>query len=151
MKDLNFSREDHRQMETLGISEEQVRAQIRVFQKPSFFARLRRPCVPGDGIQTISPHRVDHYVKLHEEAARRGRFTKFVPASGAASRMFQLLFEIYGQGSSFRTKEIREQAARGDQKATDFICFQEGLRRTAFFEDLKILMNEKGLRAEDLL
>ena len=151
MRELDFSREDQIQLETLGISEDQVRAQIQIFEKPAFFARLHRPCTAGDGIQKISPEELDRYVKLHEEAAREGRFTKFVPASGAASRMFKLLFEIYGQGSPPSLEEIREQAIQGDQRARDFLCFQEGLRRTAFFDDLNVRMGEKGLSAEELL
>src|SRR4030043_2373097 len=99
MKDLDFSRGDQIQMQSLGISEEQVKAQIRIFRKPLFFARLRRPCTLGDGIQQISSNELDHYIQLHGEAARGGRFIKFVPASGAASRMFKNLFEIYDQSS----------------------------------------------------
>ena len=151
MRDLDFSREDHIQMESLGISEDQVKAQIRIFRKPLFFARLRRPCVLGDGIQQISSEVLEHYIKLHEEAAQEGRFIKFVPASGAASRMFKLLFEIYGQSPTPPIEEFRDQACKGDQRATDFLCFQEGIRRMAFFEDLKAMMDRKGFAVENLL
>ena len=110
MKEPSFSREDRIQMQSLRISEEQVKAQIQLFRKSSPFARLRRPCILGDGIQQVSADELEHYLKLHEEAALEGRFTKFVPASGAASRMFKLLFEIYDQSPSPSTKEFREQA-----------------------------------------
>jgi hypothetical protein len=151
MRDLDFNRDDHIQMETLGISEDQVRAQIQIFQKSSFFARLRRPCTLGDGIQQISSDELEHYIKLHEEAAQEGRFIKFVPASGAASRMFKLLFEIYSQSPTPAIQEFREQADKGDQKAKDFLCFQEEMRSMAFFEDLKAMMDRQGLRVERLL
>jgi len=151
MRNLDFNRDDHIQMESLGISEEQVRAQIQIFQKPSFFARLRRPCTLRDGIQQISSDELEHYIQLHEEAAQEGRFIKFVPASGAASRMFKLLFEINRQSPRPPMKELREQADKGDREAKDFLCFQEGIRRMAFFEDLKAMMDRKGLSVEKLL
>ena len=151
MRDLDFSRDDHLQMQHLSISVEQVKAQIRIFQKPLFFARLRRPCTLGDGIQQISPDKLDHYIELHGAAAREGRFIKFVPASGAASRMFKLLFEIYDENSFPSMEAFRAQAAKGDQRSKDFLCFQDGIRRMGFFEDLKAMMEKKGLSAENLL
>ena len=151
MRQLHFNRDDYTQMESLGISEDQVRNQIQIFEKPCFFTRLRRPCSLGDGIQQISEDELEHYIKLHEQAAQEGRFVKFVPASGAASRMFKLFFEIYNQSSTPLIKEFREQAGQGDPKAKDFLCFQEGIRSMAFFEDLKAVMDRKGLSVEKLL
>jgi hypothetical protein len=138
-------------MESLGISEEQVKSHIRIFQKPLNFARLRRPCTPGDGIQQIFSNQVEHYVQLHKEAAEEGRFIKFVPASGAASRMFKFLFEIYGQNLPATIEEFREQADKGEQRARDFLCFKDGIRTMAFFEDLKAIMGRGGLSVEELL
>ena len=148
---LDFNRDDHIQMQSLGISEEQVKAQVRIFRKPLFFAHLRRPCTLGDGIQQISSGELKRYIKLHEAAAQEGRFIKFVPASGAASRMFKLLFESYGQNPCPPIEEFREQAGKGDQRAKDFLCFREGIRRMAFFDDLKEMMDRKGLPVENLL
>jgi hypothetical protein len=138
-------------MESLGISEEQVKSHIRIFQKPLNFARLRRPCTPGDGIQQIFSNQVEHYVQLHKEAAEEGRFIKFVPASGAASRMFKFLFEIYGQNLPATIEEFREQADKEEQRARDFLCFKDGIRTMAFFEDLKAIMGRGGLSVEELL
>jgi len=151
MRDLDFNRDDHIQMESLGISEDQVKAQIRIFRKPLFFARLRRPCALEDGIQQISTDELEHYIQLHEEAVQDGRFIKFVPASGAASRMFKFLFEIHGQSPTPPIKEFSEQADKGDQKAKDFLCFWDEIRSMAFFEDLKAMMDRKGLPVEELL
>ncbi len=151
MRDSKFGREDRLQMQRLGISEDQVRAQIQVFRKSLFFARLRRPCTPGDGIQQISPDALEHFIELHEEAAREGRFTKFVPASGAASRMFKLLFEIYGQNKCPSMKEFRKQADRGDPRAKEFLCFCDGIRRLPLFDDLELMGNEKGFSVDRLL
>ena len=151
MKDVDFNREDHIQMQGLGISEDQVKAQIQTFRKSPSFARLCRPCTVGDGIQQISPDELDHYTKLHEGAAQESRFTKFVPASGAASRMFQFLFEIYGQNSHPTIKEVYEQTDTGDRKAKDFLYFKDGIRRLALFDDLKSMVDGKGLSMERLL
>jgi hypothetical protein len=151
MKDIDFSRDDHIQMQSLGISEEQVKFQIKIFRKPLFFARLCRPCTLGDGIQQIASDALGHYIQLHEEAAREGRFIKFVPASGAASRMFKFLFEIYEQNLPIAFEEFHGRADKGEQRARDFLCFQDGIRAMAFFQDLKAVMSREGLSIEELL
>jgi hypothetical protein len=151
MKDLDFSRDDHIQMQRLGISEEQVKSQIKIFRKPLFFARLRRPCTLGDGVQRIPSDAMEHYSQLHEEAAREGRFMKFVPASGAASRMFKFLFEIYGQDLPAAIEAFHGPADQGEQRTRDFLCFQGGIRAMAFFQDLKAVMGREGLSVEKLL
>ncbi len=151
MRDLEFSPDDRLQMQRLGILEDQAKAQIQIFQKPSFFARLRRPCTLGDGIQQVTPDELEYFLKLHEEAAREGRFTKFIPASGAASRMFRLLFEIYDESPLPSPEEFRKRAERGDQKATDFLCLRDGFRKLPLFDDLKSIVEEEGLPLEKLL
>ncbi len=151
MKSLDFRQDDHIQMQSLGISEEEVKSQIKIFRKPLFFARLRRPCTLGDGIQQISPDVLGHYIQLHEEAAREGRFMKFVPASGAASRMFKFLFEIYEQNVPTAIEEFHGQADEGEGRARDFLCFQNGIRTMPFFQDLKAVMSREGLSIEELL
>jgi hypothetical protein len=151
MRDLDLNRDDHIQMETLGILEDEVRAQIQIFQKSCFFARLHRPCTLGDGIQQISSDELEHYIRLHEKAAQQSRYVKFVPASGAASRMFKLLFQFYHQSPTPLSEEIRERAKRGDEEAKEFLSFQKGIRQMGFFGDLKAVMASKGLLLERLL
>ena len=53
--------------------------------------RLARPATVGDGVLTLSRSEHAELLALADEAARSGRLTKFVPASGAASRMFAFL------------------------------------------------------------
>ena len=150
-EDWNFSQDDRLQMRALGISEEQVYRQIQMFKKSSYYVRLHRPCTLGDGIQQIPTNELETYIKLQERATQGGRFIKFVPASGAASRMFQLLFKIYHQIPHFLNETYHEGADKEDLEAKDFIYFQKGIRQFAFFEDLKFLMDNQGLQVEELI
>ena len=150
-KDLTFKQDDRSQMKTLGISEEQVRQQIQVFKNSSFSVRLHRPCTIGDGIQQIAPEDLKTYIALQEKVAHEGRFIKFVPASGAASRMFELLFKSYPQIPSFLNGTSPDQTNQEGLEAKEFISFQKGIRQFAFFEDLKLLMANHGLQVEELI
>jgi len=148
---VTFNQDDRSQIKALGISEEQVRQQIQMFKKSSSYVRLHRPCTMGDGIQQIAPDDLKTFIALQEKAAQGGRFIKFVPASGAASRMFQLLFKVYHQIPSFINGTYPNRACEEDSETKDFICFQKGIRQFAFFEDLRLLMAHHGLQVEELI
>lgn len=106
-----FSSDDLSQMAGLGIAPEEALRQIELFRNPPPFTRVLRPCRVGDGIRQISKMAEPWLLARFEEAARSGRVAKFVPASGAATRMFKDLLAN------------RE-------------TFLENLPRFAFYEDL---------------
>jgi hypothetical protein len=77
------------QLRDRGISEAEANRQLALMSAPAARVELVRPCRLEDGVETIVPERQEGLILLHEEAARQGRCSKFVPASGAATRMFQ--------------------------------------------------------------
>ena len=66
--------------------------QIEVFKKGIPYLKLVKPCIIGDGIKVIPGDEQEGYIKLFLSALDERRTMKFVPASGAASRMFKDLF-----------------------------------------------------------
>ena len=72
-----------------GLTEAELARQLRLFADPPPPMPLDRPCRLGDGIVQLDPDVADDYVRAHEAAQSNGRCQKFVPASGAATRMFQ--------------------------------------------------------------
>jgi hypothetical protein len=145
-----FTEEDVRQIRGQGLSESQVWQQLQHFMKPAFFADLARPCTLGDGIRKISGSEHEGFLKRHEQAAACGRFLKFVPASGAASRMFQVPSYYFCQCGSLSLEEVSRAAAEGDPGARSFVTFCECLHRFAFFDDLLSVMWEAGLDLHNL-
>jgi len=84
-----FTEAQKTQLRERGISEEEANRQLALLASPTAYTELVRPCRPGDGIETVPTERQEALILLHGEAARQGRCSKFVPASGAATRMFQ--------------------------------------------------------------
>jgi hypothetical protein len=128
-----------------------VRAQIAILKRGSFFQKLIRPCTIGDGIIKISEHEIPEILKKHQEGAQKGRLLKFVPASGAASRMFDVLMKCLKSDSRVRQKEISRRAEAGDQEAQELLSFVDGIKRFAFCDDLKSVLARMGLTVDDLL
>jgi hypothetical protein len=71
--------------------EAEVARQLALFRDPPAPQRLARAATAGDGVVKIAESGHAALLDLADEAARAGRLTKFVPASGAASRMFAFL------------------------------------------------------------
>ena len=150
MKNLEFSAADLQQMSRLGLNEAQVRRQIEIFRKPRTYIRLKRPCTLGDGIVQIGSPEMENCLQLQGQAAAAERFCKFVPASGAATRMFQVLHQIYDSYGD-NLEEIARQAANGDATAQDFLQFIEGIRFFPFYSDLSAVMARDGLSLDAVL
>lgn len=146
-----FSREDLNQIKDLGIREEQVVSQLEAFQRPEPYLRLKRPCTMGDGIRTIPEEELPKLFEYHREAANQGRCLKFVPASGAATRMFELLLWFYTYESSLKRDEIARRAEAGEPKCKDLLVFVVGVHRFAFFDVLKQVMAKAGLDIHALM
>ena len=83
-----------------GITEEQLQAQLKSFEKGFPFLRLQAAASTANGIIVPSEEEQERYVNVWSRYKTEGhRITKFVPASGAASRMFKDLFEFLdGEG-----------------------------------------------------
>jgi hypothetical protein len=146
-----FNSEDLRLMADLGISENQVREQIASFRGASLYLRLHRPCQLGDGIEQIPADETAALINLQEEAARKGRFIKFVPASGAATRMFQRLLTLYLNRSTFEMDKIPPYSSENYPEIEELVRFLSGIQRFAFFEDLKVSMAQDGLNIAEAI
>ncbi len=73
------------------MNKDTMNAQIERFRKGFPWLKIDAPATPGHGIERLSEERQDEAVRYADEAEVAGR-CKFVPASGAASRMFKDIF-----------------------------------------------------------
>jgi len=81
------------EVEDHGISLQNAMAQLELFRKGAPFLKLYRSATQGDGINVFSLAELSRLSSYYELNMNKLQVTKFVPASGAASRMFKDLFE----------------------------------------------------------
>ena len=80
---------DRDQLEARGIGVEEARRQLALLRDPPPKTKLARPARIGDGILPLPEGaEADRLAEEGRSAARAGRLIRFVPASGAASRLF---------------------------------------------------------------
>ena len=86
-----FNHQDTKQIEERGSSLEVVKQQIDYFRSGFPWMKIVGPATPERGILVMDKKAADEAVAYYEKAKVNGK-SKFVPASGAASRMFKDMF-----------------------------------------------------------
>ena len=119
-----ISKADQLLLSKKGISAEQVAEQLKTFKTGFPFLKIKDAATIGNGVLNPSENEVDSFLKVWDNYCAAGNaILKFVPASGAASRMFKDLF-------SFLSAEY-------DVPTTDFEKnFFANIDKFAFYGDL---------------
>ena len=116
--------QDKAQLEAKGISEAQIEQQLKDFQTGFPFLRLAGAAAIGNGILAFAEADQKVLVQAWENYKEEGHhITKFVPASGAASRMFKDMFEFLSADYDVPTTKAEKQ-------------YFEGIHNFAFFQAL---------------
>lgn len=91
---IELSQKDLEQLESKGISRDRVSTQIETFKTGIPFVKLVKAAVVSDGILRFSDEEEKDIVQYFEDNRGGLDLLKFVPASGAASRMFKAMFNF---------------------------------------------------------
>ena len=86
-----FNQKDTQQIEARGATVRQVKQQIEHFKSGFPWMKIVGPATPERGIKVLTPELTAQAEAYYQTAAVHGK-SKFVPASGAASRMFKDMF-----------------------------------------------------------
>ncbi len=107
-----------------GIAEEKINEELACFEKGFPFLEIESSASVEKGIRALTPEQQKAYLAAWDEyLTKNKRILKFVPASGAASRMFKNLFAFL--------------SAEYDTPTTDFEKkFFSDIQKFAFYEAL---------------
>jgi hypothetical protein len=134
MKELNFfTAKDLRQINKLGLTPGHVEKQIATYRRSSNYLKLKRPCAIDDGILSIKKGAMDELIKLFEREAGKFRLLKFVPASGAASRMFAQWFLTLGNGG-FDSPVLNQSFLRNFKKYPFYSLLKQNKHAAQFLD-----------------
>ena len=141
---FNPTKQDLAQLQQQGLTVEQVQHQIDNFKAGFPKSRLDAAATPdNNGIRRLDDKEINRYEKQYRTLSRGKKILKFVPASGAATRMFKDLYSFsstyYGVAQNFEKEfpAVKE--------------FLENLRTFAFYNDLKACMQESQLDIDEYM
>lgn len=108
-----FNSEDLLQIARHGVTTEAVERQLENFRCGFPFLPVTRAASPDDGIRRMTQAEAQAAANTYDRTAAGLTIVKFVPASGAATRMFKELFEFVnedkrGKGIDTLLEHIRE-------------------------------------------
>lgn len=136
--------EDLQLIRARGVDVDDVRRQLAILRNPPPYTRLLRACAAGDGIRVLGDAEVAAALAAHDQAAGAGRFTCFVPASGAATRMFRALLAVLEREPRLDATTLERLAAGGDKDAREVGEVWTSLDRFAFVPSLRDALARSG-------
>lgn len=113
-------------MEEHGLTPAALETQLKNFREGFPFLPVTRAASCGDGIRVLDATGIEQAAARYDRAKESLRVVKFVPASGAATRMFKDLFEFVREGR--RTAVVGELLANR--------------RRFAFWPELRTIVGD---------
>lgn len=159
MKELTAK--ELQQLSEHGLSKEQVFRQLEIFKNGIPHVQLERPATLLNGILSFTVQQEKERIATFEKSLKNVHVTKFVPASGAATRMFKSLFSFVEVYKPYR-ETIREYSERSEdvsikelfenQQLLPFYELLEGIEAEAdasesdaFFERVKAMLDSEKM------
>ncbi len=134
-----FNNDDLKLFKEKGLFQEVIEEQLENFRKGFPWLQIVRPATIGDGIMDISENEAEEWIEKYVEKSAGLGIIKFIPASGAASRMFKSLFEF--ESSSL---EPQKETSEIINHYPDIKKITENIKSFAFADELNDrLINDK--------
>ena len=130
-KELGFSSEDFVYIQEYGISIKNIQKQLNFFKEGIPKTNLISPATLSNGILKLSEKDFQEKANFFDAQKSGLKLSKFVPASGAASRMFKFLMEFINE---FDVENESINAYINRKKANKLSVFIVGLEKFPFFE-----------------
>lgn len=143
-----FSANDYKLFQAKGIDIKTIEQQLENFKKGFPFIELVDAATVKHGVKLFNDSEIEKLQKFYDKNCQDYEISKFIPASGAASRMFKFLYEfIDALTKSGSTDEILEKD-KGFNSAYNFFT---NIKKFGFYEDLKKVMKENHISIESKL
>ncbi|MEO8233725.1 MAG: DUF4301 family protein [Ignavibacteriota bacterium] len=132
------------------ISLSALKEQLDLFENGVKIPQLAKPCTADDGIVVLHHSEFDDLISLFDSVSAAGRLIKFVPASGAASRMFHKLQSALNRFKDFSLEDIKEKID-SDNECKAVYEFLVNLKKFSFYDDLKTILNTDDNKIKTLI
>ena len=133
-----FSQADLFQIQQKGITVDEVNRQLTLFKNGLPYLKLIEPATRHHGIMVFTSEEIEQLIADFERLKVPKKLVKFVPASGAATRMFKSFYDWLAQPSE-------------SLQPGDFSQIITQLELFAFYDDLKEVLKKNNLSVSELL
>lgn len=141
---IDFTEKDIIQLEKKGISKDKVARQVETFKEGIPFVDLKKAAVVDFGITKVNKAEEKELISFFEDNIEGRKLLKFVPASGAASRMFKAMFNFI-EAFDPKTEQLSDYIKRTDDTAVE--QFYQGMQNFSFYKE--IMQRIEGKHSND--
>ncbi len=138
-KKYGFSEADFEQIDALNIALDKIEGELFLFRLGIPKITLKKPATIGDGIVKLSLGEFQEFTNSFDAKKDTLKLKKFVPASGAASRMFKFLNEFL---NAFDHENETINAYINRKKDKNLPIFLAGIEKFPFYEEIKNKVKE---------
>ncbi len=136
-----FTDQDLLQIKSRGSDLDTIKKQIQNFCDGFPFIQLESAATPGNGMKVLSKSDLRQLMEIYDKQGEDLQIEKFVPASGAASRMFKMLFSFLDIADD---PAKAEEAFRESEDIQSIRTFFERINDFAFAPDLDEALKNRG-------
>jgi uncharacterized protein DUF4301 len=143
---MQLTEKDQELLAEKGITKEKVRNQVDIFKEGIPFVDLENAAVVGNGIGKFTAREQKALINTFEGSMNKLSILKFVPASGAASRMFKSLFnflDVYDPSK----ESLEDYIDRTDD--SDIRLFSQGLKNFSFHDLVQERIKGKAVNKDE--
>ncbi|MFA9187003.1 DUF4301 family protein [Flavobacterium sp. FBOR7N2.3] len=140
IKSMGLSEQDFEQINQHGISLENIQKQLAIFKKGIAKMELLEAATVGNGILKLSKEEFVEKATFFDEHKSDLKLLKFVPASGAATRMFKFLLTFLNE---YNLEEESINAYINRKKDTKLRVFIVGMDKLPFFDSIYKKLKEE--------
>lgn len=134
--DSGFTIADFIQIYNQGASVDVLRHQLTIFRNGLSRIALEKPALLNDGIHPLDEEAAIDYAALFDKAKDKFKLKKFVPASGAASRMFKFACTFIDH---FNPEDDTINAYINHTGDTALNVFLVGIEKLPFYKDIRAI------------
>lgn len=145
-KEMGFSSLDFVQIYEHGISLENIQNQLKIFENGIPKTVLIEPATVSNGILKLTEVDFQQKADFFDANKSKLKLKKFVPASGAASRMFKFLNTFLNE-FDFGNESINAYINR--KKASELSIFLVGMNKFSFFKEVYKKLKEEFADFDD--
>ncbi|PCH69292.1 MAG: NAD metabolism ATPase/kinase [Bacteroidales bacterium] len=142
-----FSKQDQSQFKAKAIDIKTIEDQLNNFKTGFPKIKLKKPATIDDGISQIGEDEQEIYQEVFTAHAKKLSLLKFVPASGAATRMFKSLYDFLNTYQDTEDEYLKLLCNKGPETMFNFF---DRIDDFAFYGDLRNIITENKMDLEKM-
>ncbi len=144
---MSFTPNDIEQIKIKGLTVDKVESQIHLFKTGIPFTNIAEAATIDNGIISLDEERINEAIALFEGKKDSLSLLKFVPASGAATRMFKFLFKFLKE---YNPNKESLNAFINKNNFRDLALFLVGIEKFPFYHQIIETLKTKNIDFDSL-